>query len=46
MLDHLTKVKPYNGPEYPLQTVLELACAAQRINKEYKKELELEREEQ
>lgn len=40
MLDHLTKVKPYNGPEYPLQTVLELACAAQRINKEYKKELE------
>ena len=31
---------PYNGPTFPLQTLLELACAAQRVNKEYRKDLE------
>jgi hypothetical protein len=40
MLDNLTSVAPYNGPKFPLQTMLELACAAQRVNKEYKKDLE------
>jgi hypothetical protein len=39
MLDHLTAT-PYQGPKFPLQTMLELACAAQRVNKEYRKELE------
>lgn len=34
------KVTVYNGPDFPLQTLLELACAAQRVNKEYRKELE------
>lgn len=40
MLDHLTDTAPYQGPKYSLQTLLELACAAQRVNKEYRKELE------
>jgi hypothetical protein len=40
MLDHLTTVTPYQGPSFPLQTMLELACAAQRVNKEYRKDLE------
>lgn len=40
MLEQFTKVTPYNGPSFPLQTVLELACAAQRVNKEYIKSLE------
>ena len=40
MLENLTKVAVYNGPKFPLQTILELACAAQRSNKEYRKELE------
>lgn len=39
MLDHL-KEPAYTGPVFPLQTVLELACAAQRANKEYVKSLE------
>ena len=26
--------------EYPMQTVLELACAAQRINKDYVKDIQ------
>lgn len=30
----------YKGPEYPLQVLLELACAAQRINQTYQKDLE------
>lgn len=34
------KAGAYTGPEFPLQTLLELACAAQRVNKEYRKELE------
>ena len=29
-----------DSPKFPLQQVLELACAAQRVNKEYRKELE------
>lgn len=40
MLDHLTNTSPTQGPKYSLQTLLELACAAQRVNKEYRKELE------
>jgi hypothetical protein len=40
MLENLTKVSTYQGPEFPLQTMLELACAAQRVNKEYRKDLE------
>lgn len=40
MLEQFTKVSVYNGPKFPLQTLLELACAAQRVNKEYRKELE------
>jgi hypothetical protein len=40
MLEHTTKATPYKGPSFPLQTVLELACAAQRVNKEYVKSLE------
>jgi hypothetical protein len=40
VLDHLTKTTPYKGPSFPLQTLLELACAAQRVNKEYIKTLE------
>ena len=40
MLENLTKAVPYTGPKFPLQTVLELACAAQRSNKEYRKDLE------
>lgn len=40
MLDHLVKVKAYDGPVFPLQMMLELACAAQRVNNEYRKELE------
>lgn len=39
MLENLPKA-PYNGPKFPLQTILELACAAQRANKEYRKDLE------
>lgn len=30
----------YNGPVFPLQVLLELACAAQRVNKTYQKDLE------
>jgi hypothetical protein len=30
--------KPYDGPEFPSQTVLELACAAQRLNGAYIKQ--------
>lgn len=30
----------YNGPQFPLQTLLELACAAQRVNQTYQKDLE------
>lgn len=41
MLENLTKATVYNGPKFPLQTVLELACAAQRANKEYRKDLEV-----
>jgi len=40
MLENLSKGTPYNGPRIPLQTLLELACAAQRANKEYRKDLE------
>jgi len=40
MLENLTTVTPYTGPSFPIQTMLELACAAQRVNKEYRKELE------
>lgn len=40
MLEQYTKATPYVGPSFPLQTVLELACAAQRVNKEYIKSLE------
>lgn len=32
--------KGYVAQDFSLQTVLELACAAQRVNKEYRKELE------
>jgi hypothetical protein len=37
MLEDLV-AKPYNGPEFPSQTVLELACAAQRLNGAYLKQ--------
>jgi hypothetical protein len=40
MLENLTKVSVYEGPKFPLQTMLELACAAQRTNKEYRKDLD------
>lgn len=40
MLEQFTKATPYVGPVFPLQTVLELACAAQRVNKEYIKSIE------
>ena len=40
MLDHLTKKPGYVGPTFPLQMLLELACAAQRQNKDYIKSLE------
>lgn len=40
MLNHLTNTTTYKGPSFPLQTLLELACAAQRVNKEYIKSLE------
>jgi hypothetical protein len=40
MLEQFTKVSVYTGPKFSLQTLLELACAAQRINKEYRKEIE------
>ena len=40
MLENLTKISVYDGPKFPLQTMLELACAAQRINKEYRKDLD------
>lgn len=40
MLEQYTKVSVYNGPKFPLQTLLELACAAQRVNKEYRKDIE------
>jgi hypothetical protein len=40
MLEQFTKATPYLGPKFALQTVLELACAAQRVNKEYVKSLE------
>ena len=33
-------LKIYTGPTYPLQMVLELACAAQRANRDYVKTLE------
>lgn len=37
MLENLVAT-PYNGPQFPSQTVLELACAAQRLNGAYLKQ--------
>lgn len=36
----MEQIVPAPETEYPLQTILELACAAQRYNKEYTKSLE------